>query len=166
MTSVQTTGDKNENDNEAAVAAYLLQHPDFLVRHGEVLAKLHIPHGVGGAVSLIEHQVAVLREQLGIERGRLNHLVARARDYDRLSGKLHEITLELIKSPDIKQARHVLETALCEDFNADAVALKLFSVEPDQHAADPLVNAFVDFYRPGPLCLRPAAVAAERSPVR
>jgi len=141
----QDPASDRDKDNEDAVAGYLLQHRDFLVHHPEVLAKVHIPHGAGGAISLIERQVAVLREQLGTERGRLNHLMARARDYDRLSSGLHRLTVQLIIARDMQQARHALGTILSEEFNADAVALKLFPVEPDLRARDPLVNAFIDF---------------------
>lgn len=131
--------------SDRAVAAYLLQHPDFLVHHPEVLAKLHVPHGAGGAVSLIEHQVAVLREQLGHERGRLNHLMARAHEYDQLAARLHELTVQLITVPDLERACAALEAALREQFNAEAVAIKLFPVDPEQRADDPVVQAFVEF---------------------
>ena len=136
---------KIDEGSEAAVASYLISHPDFLVRHPGVLAKLHVPHGAGGAVSLIEHQVAVLREQLGTERGRLNHLVARAREYDRLSERLHELTLKLIVAHDMEHACAALEAALRQEFSADAVALKLFPLEPERSEDDPLVSAFIGF---------------------
>ena len=157
MTSGQA--ERTNNDNEETVAGYLLRHPDFLVHHPEVLAKLHIPHGAGGAISLIEHQVAVLREQLGNERGRLNHLMARARDYEQLSGRMHELTVRLILARDLTHACDALEATLREQFNAEAVALKLFPLEPDRRATDPLVSAFIDFVdRDRCLCgaLRPA----------
>ncbi|MCF8005409.1 MAG: DUF484 family protein, partial [Chromatiaceae bacterium] len=58
----------NSRSNEVAsavsdetVAAWLMRHPDFLLRHRDVLAKLNVPHGSGGATSLIERQVTVLR---------------------------------------------------------------------------------------------------------
>jgi uncharacterized protein YigA (DUF484 family) len=137
----ERTGDKTDR----AVTAYLLQHPDFLVHHPEVLAKLHVPHGAGGAVSLIEHQVAVLREQLGHERGRLNHLMARAHEYEQLAARLHALTVQLITAPDLERACAALDASLREQFNAEAVAIKLFPVEAEQHQADPLVQAFVDF---------------------
>ncbi len=144
--SLSGTGPDHSDDDQAqAVAAYLLRHPDFLVHHPEVLAKLHVPHGAGGAVSLIEHQVAVLREQLGKERGRLNHLMARAHEYDQLSARLHELTVQLITVPDLERACAALEAALREQFNAEAVAIKLFPVDPDKRADDPVVQAFVDF---------------------
>ncbi|MCG6940591.1 MAG: DUF484 family protein [Thiohalocapsa sp.] len=134
-----------DDDQSRAVAAYLLQHTDFLVHHPEVLAKLHVPHGAGGAVSLIEHQVAVLREQLGHERGRLNHLMARAHEYEQLSARLHELTVQLITAPDQERACAALEASLREQFSAEAVAIKLFPVDPEQRADDPLVQSFVEF---------------------
>ncbi|MCF7985634.1 MAG: DUF484 family protein [Thiohalocapsa sp.] len=137
--------DQADDEYEKAMAAYLMRHTDFLVRHPQVLAKLHVPHGAGGAVSLIEHQVSVLREQLATERGRLNHLVHRARDYEELSARLHELTLKLILAHDLEHAHKALQDALREQFNADAVALKLFPLEAERAAADPLIGSFVDF---------------------
>lgn len=133
------------NDTDRAIADYLLRNPDFLVHHPEVLAKLHIPHGASGAVSLIEHQVTVLREQLGTERGRLNHLMARAREYEQLASRLHELTLRLIIARDIDDVSAALEATLQKEFNAEAVTLKLFPVDADQRPADPLVSSFIDF---------------------
>ena len=135
-----------DDEQGRAVADYLLQHPDFLVHHPEVLAKLHVPHGAGGAVSLIEHQVAVLREQLGKERGRLNHLMARAHEYEQLSARLHELTVQLITAPDQERACAALEASLREQFKAEAVAIRLFPVDPEQRAQDdPVLQSFVDF---------------------
>lgn len=132
-------------DDGQAVAGYLLQHPDFLTRHPDVLAQLQIPHGVDGAVSLIEHQVAVLRQQLANERSRLNHLLARAHEYDRLAARLHELTVQLITVPDLERACAALDAALREQFKAEAVAIKLFPVDPAQRANDPVVRAFATF---------------------
>jgi uncharacterized protein YigA (DUF484 family) len=131
--------------NDATVAEWLKQHPDFLLRHPDVLAKINVPHGSGGATSLIERQVSVLREQLANERGRLNHLVARAHDFEALLARLHELTVRLILAPDMHHACTALETALREQFEADAVALKLFPVGADQGSADPVVRGFVEF---------------------
>jgi uncharacterized protein YigA (DUF484 family) len=145
MTTTRAERTDSADDTDRAVAEYLLRHPDFLVHHPEVLAKLHIPHGAGGAVSLIEHQVTVLREQLGTERGRLNHLMARAREYEQLASRLHELTLKLIIARDLDDACAALEATLREEFNAEAVTLKLFPVDADRRAADPLVSSFIDF---------------------
>jgi uncharacterized protein YigA (DUF484 family) len=132
--------------NDETVADWLRTHADFLVRYPDVLAVLDIPHSTaGGAASLIERQVSVLREQLANERGRLEHLIARANEYSALLERLHELTLHLIVAPDIHHATTALETALREQFQADAVALKLFPVEGERPEADPLVHDFVAF---------------------
>lgn len=143
MTMQQSVRD--ETADHDAVAAYLMRHPDFLVHHPEVLTKLHVPHGSSGAISLIERQVQVLREQLANERGRLNHLVARAREYEAFATRLHELTLRLIVASDLRQVAGALEATLREEFGADAVALRLFPVDPEQRAQDPLVQTFIDF---------------------
>ncbi|KAA6186563.1 DUF484 family protein [Thiohalocapsa marina] len=130
---------------DQAVADYLRQHPDFLQRHPDVLAALSLVHGVDGAVSLLERQVRVLREQLSAEQARLDQLVARAHDNQRLANRLHELTLRLILARDLPQAHAALEESLRAEFSADAVVLKLFPVDLAQHAGDPLVSAFLDF---------------------
>ena len=47
--------------DEAEVAAYLQAHPDLLSRYPAVLEALDVPHDSGNAVSLIERQVAGMR---------------------------------------------------------------------------------------------------------
>lgn len=135
-----------ESDREALTADYLRQHPTFFERNPDVLAALQVPHLNGGVVSLIEQQVRVLRKQLDTERHRLAHLLARAREYDALSNRLHGLVLQLIliKKPD--QLCHLLQESLLRDFHADAVTLKLFHVpETDAAQTDPLTVAFCDF---------------------
>ncbi len=48
---------------ERRIAAYLGKHPDFFERHLDVLEQLRIPHPCRPAVSLLERQLARLREQ-------------------------------------------------------------------------------------------------------
>ena len=50
---------------EREVADFLRRHPDFFERHLALLTELVVPHsGRTGAVSLLERQVTVLRDQL------------------------------------------------------------------------------------------------------
>lgn len=141
---------------EASVAKYLRAHPDFFERHTDILALMHIHHDVAGAVSLIEHQVTALRHQLDTERGRLAHLISRAREYETLSTRHHDLVLHLIPALDLNALNAVLHEVLRREFSAEAVALKLFPVDPAESAAgreDPLVAAFRDFLdRPHALC--------------
>lgn len=146
---------RTPRDPEAAAVAHLRAHPDFFERHPDVLAHLHIRHDTGGAVSLIEHQVAVLRRQLDTERGRLAHLISRARDYELLSTRLHDLVLHLIPTERLEHLCRVLHDVLLREFNAEAVTLKLFPLDPaaDAHQDDPLLSSFRDFLdRPHALC--------------
>jgi uncharacterized protein len=131
---------------EATVAGYLSSHHDFFERNPEVLALLQVPHGHGGAVSLIEHQVKVLRRQLETERARLTHLITRAREYESLSTRLHGLVLQIIPVTDLQALGDALQDALRREFSAEAVTLRLFPLDPSAVAgADPLAHAFRGF---------------------
>lgn len=130
----------------STVAAYLRTHPDFFERNPEVLADLRVGHESGGAVSLIEHQVNVLRRQLETERSRLSHLIARAREYESLSKRLHGLVLALIPAADLEQLSAALEGALSREFSAEAVTLRLFPIDPAAPGPmDPLIRELLDF---------------------
>lgn len=129
---------------DGKVAAYLMTDPGFFDRHPQVLAALEIPHASGAAVSLIEQQVRVLRKQLEAERSRLTHLIARAREYEALSGRLHHLVLKLIAAQDSEQVCTLLKDALLTEFSAEAMTLKLFQIESGP-LTDPLTLAFRDF---------------------
>jgi len=126
--------------DEATVLTYLAQHPDLLRRHPELLAQMEIPHGKGGAVSLVERQIAALREQLDYERRRLLYLIERAREYERLTSQLHHLTVRLIPARDFEQARIALHASLRHDFDAEAVALQLLPPETRAQHRDPLAQ--------------------------
>jgi len=131
---------------EEAVARYLAAHPAFFERYPDLVAKLRIPHATGQAVSLIEHQMGVLRGQLRTERQRLAQLLARARDFEALSARLHDLSLRLIAAQDLEQVEAVLRETLCRQLDAETVILKLFSLESAAPAgADPEVAAFIRF---------------------
>lgn len=133
-------------DVESEVARYLLDHPDFLRRHPRVLSALDVPHRTGGAVSLIEQQVRVLRKQLETERHRLAHLISRARDYEALSMRLHHLSLKLIAVNDSRAFCTLLQETLLSELSAEAMALKLFATDTeDAPGQDALTLAFQDF---------------------
>ena len=131
--------------DDEAVTGFLEANPDFFNRHEDLVARVRIPHGPAGSVSLIEHQVSVLRAQLETERRRLTHLVARAREYETLSVRLHALVLQLIKAPDLARTEAVLRESLCRDFDAEAAKLKLFPVRPEVDMDDSTISAFLDF---------------------
>lgn len=130
---------------EGAIAEYLAAHPEFFEHHTDLVAELRVPHASGQAVSLIERQVEILREQLRTERQRLARLIAGAQNFEVLSARLHHLTLQLITAPDLARVEAVLSDTLCRQFEAEAVLLRLFPLAPDAPDSDPNVAAFVRF---------------------
>ncbi len=112
---------------EESIAAYLREHPDFFARHAKLLEALVIPHSCGGAVSLVEYQVSVLRDQVHEMRRRMQLLANNARDNEALSQRLHQLTLSLVECTRIDEVLTNLYQAMCEDFKADFAAIRLFA---------------------------------------
>lgn len=116
-----------DNELEQQLAAYLASHPDFFLRHQQLLPYLSIPHPVtGGAVSLLERQVELLREQKLELKHKLQHLTQVARSNEELLEKLQQLILVLIDSPSAEAAFERVETAMRRDFHADAVVIWTF----------------------------------------
>jgi uncharacterized protein YigA (DUF484 family) len=114
-----------EGPSAVQISAYLEKHPGFFDEHPELLASLRLPHSSGKAVSLIERQVQVLREQNHALKHRLMELVNVARDNDRLSGQMHEMTLDLLRAGSLSALLDTLEDHLRNEFKADATAVRL-----------------------------------------
>ncbi|RME35851.1 MAG: DUF484 family protein [Gammaproteobacteria bacterium] len=113
--------------DDEAVASYLRTHPDFFLRHGELLTEITIPHRNGGAISLVEHQVAALRDQNTRLRRQFHELVEVAKENERLSRRLHELTLRIMAATSAGEIFRRIRTTLVEDFGADAVEVRIFA---------------------------------------
>jgi hypothetical protein len=153
-------------DLEAQVVRHLLSDRGFFERHPQLLLRLEIPHPTGGAISLIEHQVRLLRKQLETERQRLNHLISRAREYEALSIRLHHLVLKLIAVSDSRQLCTLLQETLLSELSAEAMTLKLLAAEPaGDDPEDPetaLALAFRDFIDRHHTCCGPLDTAKAR----
>jgi hypothetical protein len=116
-----------EGVSERKVAEYLHHHPDFFTRHEELLLQMTLPHPQNGqAISLVERQVSVMREQKQQLRDQLQRLTLAARTNEQLMGRFQQLILSLIDSDDLAQAISYIRDALREDFHADKVELLLF----------------------------------------
>lgn len=116
-----------DREMEKAVVDYLCSQPDFFRRNADLLAELHIPHEAGNAVSLIERQVATLRDKNLALRLQLQELVEIARDNDRLNQRLHQLTVALLAVESREGMAELLTKVLHDDFAADAVTVHLFA---------------------------------------
>ncbi len=110
------------------VADYLKTHQDFFERHPLVLLSLKLPHRTGGsAISLVERQVAMLRQRNAQLERQFKDLVAVAKSNDALVEKIHQLGLKLMRAANLPARLEQLETSLREDFGAERAVLVLFS---------------------------------------
>jgi uncharacterized protein len=123
---------------EPAIAAYLEAHPDFFLRYPELTARLRLPHGPEGTLSLVEHQMGLLRAQVEDERRLLAQLIARGRDYEAFAGRLHGLMLQLITAPDRATLEALLRDSLRREFEAEAVSL-VFDTQAGQAGTEPAI---------------------------
>lgn len=111
---------------EEAVSRYLEDHPDYFQRYPETLARLLLPHETGGkAVSLIERQVQVLREQNQALSRQMRELVGNARENDVLSGRLHRFATAMIGCSSLDDVLDTTYDLLRQEFKLDAVVILL-----------------------------------------
>jgi uncharacterized protein YigA (DUF484 family) len=111
---------------EEAVARYLEDHPDYFLRYPETLSRLLLSHETGGkAVSLIERQVQVLREQNQALQRQLRELVNNARENDVLSGRLHRYATAMIGCSSLDDVLDTTYDLLRQEFKLDAVVILL-----------------------------------------
>jgi len=116
----------DETLSDETVQAFLEANPDFFERHGELLSGLRLPHVTGGAVSLVERQVSVLRQKdMKLER-KLKELLQVARANDLLADKIHKLSTRLLAAGDLEDTLKICEKALRVDFDANQSILVLF----------------------------------------
>ena len=126
MSTQRKTEFVDEEISESAIHDYLSEHPDFFERHGALLGSLRLPHVAGGAVSLVERQVSVLRQKdLTLER-KLKELLEVARANDSLAEKIHRLALSLIAADDLSTTLTIIEETLRTGFDASQSILVLF----------------------------------------
>jgi uncharacterized protein YigA (DUF484 family) len=156
MTISQQSQTGKQPLEEKTVADYLRDNPDFFQNNTSLLAMLRIPHTCGTAVSLVEHQVKVLRDQNRQLKRKLMDLVQVARDNNRLSERMHQLTLGLVNAGTLETLLDTLREHLQGEFSADTVTIRLAGL-PEARAREcgaepftagaPELEHFESFYK-------------------
>ncbi len=125
----------NEREQRLATDLQLIsllrENPDILSRHPELLPVLEITHQSGDAVSLIERQVDVLRQQSQDKEDRLRELMDVARDNERLAQTCHRLAVDLLATHDVDDVISVVLDTFKTELSADFAVVKLFSEDAD-----------------------------------
>ncbi len=126
--SVQKNQDVEVAGVDAKVVAdYLQSAPDFFNERDQLLSQMNVTHTTGASVSLIERQVAILREQNGNYKQQLSELIDVARVNDQLMLNMQKLVLALLETNELEALLTLIQQSLNDDFNADGVTLCLFA---------------------------------------
>jgi uncharacterized protein YigA (DUF484 family) len=119
----------SEGLNDQQILDYLRANPDFFQQHATAIAELSLSHESGNAVSLIEHQVAILRDRNMTMRRRMNELLQAARSNDEIFAKTRSLNLALLEVNSWHELNEVLATHVLVDFEADFVCAHLAAAD-------------------------------------
>ncbi|MBD3671778.1 MAG: DUF484 family protein [Gammaproteobacteria bacterium] len=125
MNSEQSPNKNAIEIDDRHVLDYLRHHPDFFRRHMDLLAELDLPHDSGAAVSLIERQVQILRQQRQELKERLDQLMEMARENEALSEDMHQFMLVLMDAETLDDVFGIADDYLRSEFDADAIGIRL-----------------------------------------
>jgi uncharacterized protein len=128
MRSMSQYQDYQPNVAEESVVAYLRRHPEFFFQHQELLAQLKIPHRNGTAVSLVERQVKVLRDENKQLQRKLANLIDMAKRNEQLNQRIQRVVCRLTGVTGIEAFFDALYNVLAEEFLTDAITLRLFGL--------------------------------------
>ena len=144
MSKQQPAMDKQDSSAERDVADYLRANPDFFARHDHLLSDMRIPHHAGGAVSLVERRMERLRAEVEAMKDREREMHALARENERLHGKIHHFTLQLIGARSLSDVLVRVRTFLETEFKVEPIVLLLSS----QVGSEPRQDGFFRWIEP------------------
>ena len=147
MSENNTASISLEDVTEDLVIEYLCTHPEFFQTHEDLLERLHIPHACGPATSLIERQVARLRQQNQSLQNNLFDTLQVAKDNEKLFELTKKLTIALLKSRDLKEALTLLHDMLHNSFDIDFVRIGVTDL-PATMATPPDIFAFCEKTQP------------------
>lgn len=117
---------KAQSLDDAQVAEFLEQKPEFFQEHEALLDKMTVPHPQNeGVVSLLEHLVQRQRQQITELNQQMETLLQAARDNERVVMSLHQLALELMNGDSLDDVVAICSQRLRSEFNADNVVIRL-----------------------------------------
>jgi uncharacterized protein len=118
----------SDNISAEQVAEYLRKHRDFFQLRDDLLLDMNLPHhGPHGATSLVEKQVAVLRERNIEMRNKMSTLLHNAQQNDQFFQHTRALVLALLEAKTLDAVSQVLRQSFLKAFKLDAFTLLIFA---------------------------------------
>ena len=108
------------------IKEYLLNHPNFFNENPDTLENLNIPHFSGEAISLVEHQVLLLRKKNLELSEYIRNIRTTAEENVKLFEKTTRLVSSLIMATDFESFMSKLSESLSGDFQVEFHQLILF----------------------------------------
>jgi uncharacterized protein len=124
MSEVSAEQQQTEQSDESRVIQFLQENPEVLMKYPEVFSNLSIPHVTGGATSLVERQLKLLREDNKALKGKIDELVGIARDNEELNQRFHRLMLELMNTDQLHDVLALVQDQVQTFFYTDFVCFR------------------------------------------
>ncbi len=124
MSEVSAEQRQSEPVDETRVIQYLRDHPDVLMKNPGIFSALVIPHQTGAAVSLVERQLKLLREENQALKSKIEELVAIARENEELNQRFHRLALELMNTDQLHDVLAMVQDQVQTFFYTDFVCFR------------------------------------------
>ncbi|MGQ8364587.1 DUF484 family protein [Glaciecola sp. 1036] len=109
------------------VADYLVAHPDFFLRHKDVLADMQIHHQNQGIVSLTQIQLEQYRDKVKHQKKQLESLIHNAKRNEVIYTTYADLNFAISKCQQLAELESVLQQHLCEKLGMLEVNLVLLN---------------------------------------
>jgi len=124
MSEVSAEQKASAEIDESSVIRFLQDNPAVLMDYPEVFSSLAIPHQTGGATSLVERQLRLLREENQQLRSKIDELVGIARDNEELNQRFHRLALELMNIEHLHDVLAMVQDQVQTFFYTDFVCFR------------------------------------------
>jgi uncharacterized protein len=118
----------NSSISAEQVSSYLRSFPHFFEQHASLLAEIYLPspHG-SGAISLAERQQLAQRDKIHALENRLITLISYAEENDATSKKIHDFSVNLLKSRNFEAVQATIIQCMQEDFLVSESAIRIWA---------------------------------------
>ena len=118
--------------DSAAIAQYLLDHPQFFVEHAALLGEVKLSSPLTGrAVSLQERQMEVMRDKYRILELRMSELVRHAEENAAIANRFHGWTQQLLRTRVPGEIPAAVAEGLVKHFIVPQATLRLWKLAPE-----------------------------------
>jgi len=118
--------------DSAAIAQYLLDHPQFFVEHATLLGEVKLSSPLTGrAVSLQERQMEVMRDKYRALELRMSELVRHADENAAIANRFHGWTQQLLRTRTPGEIPAAVAEGLVKHFIVPHATLRLWKLTPE-----------------------------------